>query len=123
MSVYGGWGGGIGDSEGRNGAGRNFEAVRGSENIICVENNYLGDTYYRGSGAGEGPTASAVMADIMNISKDSYRPIFGIPENKMSISKSLSLDTDNSFYVRVTIKDAPGALSHITGIFAKNKIY
>ena len=96
--------------------------VVGSENIICVENNYLGDTYYRGSGAGEGPTASAVMADIMNISKDSYRPMFGIPENKMSISKSLSLDTENSFYVRVTIKDEPGALSHITGIFAKNKI-
>ena len=62
------------------------------------------------------------MADIMNISKDSYRPIFGIPENKMNISKSLSLDTDNSFYVRVTIKDEPGALSHITGIFYENKI-
>ena len=96
--------------------------VRGSENIVSVDSNFLGQTYYRGAGAGAGPTASAVMADLINISEDSPRPIFGVPEKKMGISKPSVNEFCHSFYIRITIKDEPGALSHITGILAEHEI-
>ena len=96
--------------------------VFGSENIVSVDNNFLGQTYYRGAGAGAGPTASAVMADLINISRDAPRPVFGVPEKKMKVSRPSENEFQHSFYIRIIIKDEPGALSHITGILADHEI-
>ncbi len=96
--------------------------VMGSENIILVESDFVGKTYYRGAGAGEGPTASAVMADLINISSDKVKPLFGIPERQLQTIEHSIQEFENSFYIRINIKDEPGALSHITGILGKHRI-
>jgi len=93
--------------------------VMGSENIILVESDFIGKTYYRGAGAGEGPTASAVMADLINISGDKVKPLFGIPEQQLQTIEHSIREFENSFYIRINIRDEPGALSHITGILGE----
>ena len=93
--------------------------VMGGENIILVESDFIGKTYYRGAGAGEGPTASAVMADLINISGDKVKPIFGIPEKQLQTIEHSIQEFENSFYIRINIRDEPGALSHITGILGE----
>ena len=76
----------------------------------------------RAAGAGEGPTASAVMADLINISGDKVKPLFGIPEQQLRTIEHSIREFENSFYIRINIRDEPGALSHITGILGEYEI-
>jgi homoserine dehydrogenase len=53
--------------------------VAGAMNAVVVEGNYVGRLFFEGRGAGEGPTASAVVADLIDIARGEYGPAFAMP--------------------------------------------
>jgi len=95
--------------------------VHGAFNAILLEGNAVGPVMFFGQGAGKMPTASAVVADIM----DAIRNKNG---NKIYISSFNQLDVMDPgravsrFYIRLKAKDMPGVLSKISGAFGRNNI-
>ena len=96
--------------------------VDGAMNAVAVTGNAVGPTLFYGAGAGEMPTASAVVADLMEIAREIRRSGAGrgAPlsyEPDQLVRKPL-VDTGELFarcYLRFTALDRPGVLSQITG--------
>jgi homoserine dehydrogenase len=94
--------------------------VSGSMNAIEVHGELSGPTLYYGAGAGSLPTASAVVADLMELARArrhgvSHRvPPFGTPEPRDAVLCAPGGQL-GEFYVRFTAHDSPGVLSRITG--------
>ena len=51
----------------------------GALNAVVAEGNFVGRLFFEGAGAGAGPTASAIVADIIDIARDEYGPAFAMP--------------------------------------------
>jgi homoserine dehydrogenase len=104
-------------------------AVDGAMNAVLVTGNAVGPTLYYGAGAGEMPTASAVVADLMEIAREIRRsgggrvaPLSYEPDHL--VEKPL-VDTGELFarcYLRFTALDRPGVLSHITGALGERSV-
>ncbi|MEO1312215.1 MAG: homoserine dehydrogenase, partial [Pseudomonadota bacterium] len=60
-------------------AGSAIGSLEGVTNAVVCEGDFVGQTVYEGPGAGEGPTASAMVADIVDIARAGARPAFGAP--------------------------------------------
>ena len=82
-------------------------------NAIFVEGNFVGPIVLEGLGAGAGPTASAVVSDLIDVSKGNYLLPFGC---KLSVKES-ELGKDNTrlgpWYIRLKVIDEPGVLAEI----------
>jgi homoserine dehydrogenase len=104
-------------------------AVDNVYNAVYIEDDNLGPSLYYGRGAGDLPTGSAVVADIVSCSRDILSgavgrvPVGGSRHGTIG-EKRLELARDNvsEFYVRVTARDRPGVLSTISGILAQSEI-
>ena len=84
----------------------------GVTNAVVCEGNFVGQCVFEGPGAGEGPTASAVVADIVDIARGSRSPVFGVPVASLApavAGKALSAP----HYVRFRLQDRPGALAEV----------
>ena len=102
-------------------------AVSNELNAIFVKGDFVGNTMFYGPGAGERPTASAIVSDIVDLSKGLF-----LQEDEKYDNKAISLtqkvrfipieDVKNRFYLRFMTKDIPGVLSMISGVLAENKI-
>lgn len=94
------------------------EALAGvhmATNAVLVGGDYVGETVYIGAGAGEGPTASAVVGDISDILSGANRPAFGVPSDKLMALKSLpSQKHQGAYYIRLRVEDEPGVMADIT---------
>jgi len=96
--------------------------VDGAMNAVEVVGDAVGPTLYYGAGAGEMPTASAVVADLMEIAREirrggtgpvaplSYRPDHLVAKPRVALG-----ELKGRFYLRFTAVDRPGVLSHLTG--------
>ena len=98
--------------------------VDGVFNAVHVQGDMVGDTLYYGRGAGDLPTASAVVADIAEIARGinagSTTPTMKISANP---PKLMSMeDVSSMYYFRFSAIDRPGVLSAISGIFGKHNI-
>jgi len=96
--------------------------VDGAMNAIAIRGDAVGPTLYYGAGAGELPTASAVVADLMEIAREIRRNTFGrvaplsYPHGSLRDHPLAPLgDLHARCYLRFTALDRPGVLSHITG--------
>lgn len=97
-------------------------SVDGAMNAVAVTGNAVGPTLFYGAGAGELPTASAVVADLMEIARNIRRSGAGrvAPlsyDSAALVSKPLAAAEDRvaRCYLRFTALDEPGVLAHITG--------
>jgi homoserine dehydrogenase len=102
-----------------------ISAVNGVFNAIYVDADATGDGLYYGKGAGEMPTASAVVSDIIDIAKiirfGGKAQTSGINEKSdLKIRKMEEIRT--SYYLRFTAADKPGVLSKISGILGSHNI-
>ncbi|MBU0581239.1 MAG: ACT domain-containing protein, partial [Candidatus Margulisbacteria bacterium] len=82
----------------------------------------VGETMFYGRGAGEMPTASAVVGDIVDIAMH-----YDLPEAETTITetkqKVLPIGQSMSqFFIRLSVKDQPGVLAAISSVFGKNKV-
>ena len=103
--------------------------VDGAMNAVLVQGNRVGPPLYYGAGAGAEPTASAVVADVIDIarqtklSQDTLIPSLGFMPDKINEKNILSIENIFSeYYLRFTMKNQAGLLAKITNIFADHDI-
>jgi homoserine dehydrogenase len=98
--------------------------VDGVFNAIFVRGDAVGDTLYYGRGAGDMPTASAVVADIAELAghvmSETRPPSVGIGQSPLKV-KNIG-DISSMYYFRFSVLDRPGVLSKISGVLGENNI-
>ncbi len=99
-------------------------AVNDVYNAIFVTGDAVGDVMFYGRGAGELPTASAVVADVMNASRNLVRNVSGMIsctcfEEKPVKPMGLTIA---KYYLRLNVADKPGVLASIALIFGKHEV-
>lgn len=87
--------------------------LQGGTNMVVLEGDSVGQIVLRGPGAGEGPTASAVMADVLDIARGLRLPTFGQPATTLADPVPARSATPAPYYIRMTLLDKPGALAKI----------
>ena len=103
--------------------------VNGVMNAVLVKGDAVGNTLYYGAGAGAEPTASAVVADVIDV----VRALTSDPENRVphlafqadSLQDIPVLSSDRfitAYYLRLTAEDKPGVLADVTRILAEHHI-
>ena len=100
--------------------------VEGAMNAVVVQGDAVGTTLYYGKGAGSEPTASAVIADLVDITRlHTADPLNRVPHlafqpNAMSDLPVLPMgDVVTSYYLRLRVADEAGVLAKVTGILAE----
>ena len=102
-------------------------AVSGVFNGIFLTGDAVGDLMFYGRGAGQMPTASAVLSDVIEIARRIAHGIPSLPLELPSVGPSplplTPMDAIHSrYYLRVTAQDRPGVLSRVAGILGENDI-
>ncbi|HHU82178.1 MAG TPA: homoserine dehydrogenase [Firmicutes bacterium] len=107
-------------------------AVNNELNAVFISGDLVGNTMFYGPGAGQNPTASAVVSDIVDMARNILaRPctmkngesFFGLSVNPEKDLPLLPLDeVTNRFYLRLYTLDQPGILAKISGVLGANKI-
>jgi homoserine dehydrogenase len=103
--------------------------VEGVMNAVLVKGDAVGPTMYYGAGAGAEPTGSAVVADLVDITRlhtadpEHRVPHLAFQPDRMSSLKVLPMDeVVTSYYLRMQVADKPGVLADITRILADGSI-
>ncbi len=97
--------------------------VEGVFNAVVAEGDFVGRILSEGAGAGAGPTASAVVADMMDIARGSTLPTFAVPAGRLSESKSAAIDLHvSSHYIRLMVVDRPGVIADVAAALRDEEI-
>jgi len=87
--------------------------LEGGTNMVVLEGDNVEQIVLRGPGAGMGPTASAVMGDVMDIARGSRLSVFGRPAASMKRPQRAAAGTPAPYYLRMSLEDKPGALAKV----------
>ena len=85
--------------------------LEGGTNMVIVEGSDCGQIVLQGAGAGEGPTASAVLSDIIDIARGFRSPVFGQTADTLKNATPAQSSTPAPFYIRMQLLDQPGTLA------------
>jgi len=103
--------------------------VEGAMNAVLVQGDAVGATLYSGKGAGSEPTASAVIADLVDITRlatadpEHRVPHLAFQPNAMTNIEILPMsEVTTSYYLRMNVEDQPGVLADLTRILADGTI-
>jgi homoserine dehydrogenase len=102
-------------------------AVDGVFNALSVVGDAVGSTMFYGRGAGDMPTGSAVVGDIIDIGRDilagsaNRSPVAAFRERSPLVIRRMD-DITSCYYLRFSAMDKPGVLSRISGVLGKNNI-
>jgi homoserine dehydrogenase len=103
--------------------------VEGVMNAILVKGDAVGPTLYYGAGAGSQPTASAVVADLVDVTRlitadpEHRVPHLAFQPDQLSAVPILGIgQVETSYYLRMRVLDKPGVLADITRLLARSKI-
>jgi homoserine dehydrogenase len=106
-------------------ARRLISSVEGVMNAILVRGDAVGQTMYYGAGAGADPTASAVVADLVDVTRlhtadpENRVPHLAFQPDQLSDAPILSMEeVETAYYLRLRVLDRPGVLADITRILA-----
>lgn len=92
-------------------------------NAVVVEGDFVGRTVFEGRGAGAGPTASAVVADVVDIARGIYLPTFSVPAASLKTARVAAMDQHvGSYYIRLLVLDQPGVMADVTAILRDENI-
>ncbi len=110
-------------------ASRLIASVEGAMNAVMVQGDAVGTTMYYGKGAGAEPTASAVVADLVDITRlhtadpDHRVPHLAFQPGAMQDTPILHIDeVVTAFYLRLQVADQTGVLARITAVLAEHDI-
>jgi homoserine dehydrogenase len=101
--------------------------VNGVMNAVLVDSDAAGQTLYYGAGAGAGPTASSVVADLIDLARDfkdgGRIPNLGFVPEALQIMPILDIrETQSCHYLRLHVLDRPGVLARISTILGQQNI-
>ena len=88
--------------------------VEDVQNAVMVEGDFVGNIVFQGRGAGAGPTASAVVADLIDIARGTKLPAFAVPVAKLAKIPVSPMDRHRgAYYLRLMVADQPGVIADI----------
>ena len=90
--------------------------LEGGTNMVVIEGDAVGQLVLRGAGAGQGPTASAVLSDIVEIARGVRLPVFGQPATGLRSAHPARTAVPAAYYLRLTLADKPGALAKVATV-------
>ncbi|WP_448586194.1 homoserine dehydrogenase [Thermaurantiacus sp.] len=90
-------------------------AIEGALNAVVAEGDHVGRLLFVGAGAGAGPTASAVVADLVGIARGEAGPAFSLPADALvALPPAPAAARAGRFYIRLRVEDRPGVLADLT---------
>ena len=93
--------------------------LEGGTNMVVLEGDNVEQIVLRGPGAGMGPTASAVMGDVMDIARGARLPTFGQPAASLAQCQTATSATPAPYYMRMSLIDKPGALAKVATLLGE----
>ncbi len=97
--------------------------IEGVFNAVVVEGDFVGTTMFQGRGAGQGPTASAVVADLVDVARGRHMPAFVVPAARLAARPASPMARHvGAYYMRLMVQDRPGVISAVSGALAKERI-
>ena len=93
--------------------------LENATNMVVLEGDSVGQIVLRGAGAGEGPTASAVMSDILDIARGTRVSTFGRPAASLIEPVAAKASAVAPYYLRMELVDKPGALAKIATVLGE----
>ena len=103
-------------------AGTPLADVEGAFNAIVADAGAAGPFFFEGRGAGEAPTASAVIADLVDVARGANGPALGRPAAKLKTLSGMPPSRISAFYLRFEVLDVPGVLAEIAGRLAESMV-
>lgn len=98
-------------------------ALPGVTNAVTIEGDFVGQVALTGPGAGAGPTASAIIADVIDIARGARTPLFGCPASTLTGVARLHHDDEHApYYLRFLLEDRPGALAQLAAILGEESV-
>ncbi|MEE8122632.1 MAG: homoserine dehydrogenase [Alphaproteobacteria bacterium] len=97
--------------------------VEGVFNAVVAEGDFVDTTVYQGRGAGAGPTASAVVADLVDIARGHRVPTFAVPATALAKIPAQPMERHRgAYYIRLMVVDKPGVIADVTAAFRDEEI-
>jgi homoserine dehydrogenase len=91
--------------------------VDGVYNAVVADGDFVGRIMLEGRGAGAGPTASAVVADLIDIARNRVTPVWGAAGAALSTAPSVPMTSHvGPYYIRLMVVDRPGVIADVTAI-------
>ena len=99
-------------------------AVRDAYNAVFIKGDAVGNLMLYGQGAGDLPTGSAIVSDIVSACQAGKEHKYTTFYNEEQVSDKVIFkdNWETEFFIRLTVKDKPGVLANISGIFAKQGV-
>jgi homoserine dehydrogenase len=94
----------------------------GVTNAVVVEGDHVGQIFLQGPGAGAGPTASAIMADVIDIARGLIGPAMGLPAVQLADAPRAGDVSAAAFYLRLSLKDKPGVLAKVAAALGEEGV-
>jgi homoserine dehydrogenase len=96
--------------------------LQGGTNMVVLEGDSVGQIVLRGAGAGSGPTASAVISDVIDIARGNRLSTFGQPARTLRAARAAKATVPAPYYLRMQLIDKPGALAKVARVLGDGGI-
>ncbi|MGE4611764.1 MAG: homoserine dehydrogenase [Paracoccaceae bacterium] len=96
--------------------------LEGVSNMVIVEGDHVGQIVLQGPGAGEGPTASAVMGDVIDIARGLNIPAFGQPAKTLTKAQRSTTGADAEYYLRFSLADEAGVMAAVSATLGEHGV-
>jgi len=97
--------------------------VDGVFNAVAFEGDFAGRVMLEGRGAGAGPTASAIVADLIDIARGRITPPFGIAGGLLSAEPSVPIAArQGAYYLRLMVVDRPGVIADVSAVLRDHAV-
>ena len=97
--------------------------IEGVFNAVVTEGDFVDRTMFCGRGAGAGPTASAVVADIVDVARGHALPTFGVPAGQLRHVQAASMARHvGAYYIRLRVIDQPGVMADVTAALGDARV-
>lgn len=97
--------------------------VEGVYNAVVTEGDFVGQNICEGRGAGAGPTASAVVSDLIDIARGRSQPTFSVPAGELKrLSASPLARHRGAYYIRLMVVDKPGVIADVAAALRDEEV-
>ena len=96
--------------------------LEGGTNLVSITGDFVNEIILQGLGAGDGPTASAVISDLIDVALSNHRPILGQTIKNLKFPIDYKRKECSCYYIRFNLADEPGSLAKVANILGNYKI-